>query len=278
MHCSPTWRQAAGTEALRLLGFTLERLYVEQGGDGDLRLAEYEELGGVKGSIEAAGERALGGGRSQDPARPRRAPCSAATRASFLFWLAGIDSETGSPRGRRATLRIPARWSPLIDLLVEQRLLSTDVWKETRESHHQDGARGVAPPMGVAARLARRGACLPSATAQSVKRTSRDWAANGGDAAWLTHSGERLKAAERPAERPDLAGNLEPTDKSYLTACASRASGRCTQPPRTSDCCRSARAARIGWFGVVVSGQATGTGYWLALMRPEVLTNAQERA
>ena len=46
-------------DALPLLAFTLERLYLEYGGDGDLRLAEYEQLGRVKGSIEAAVERAL---------------------------------------------------------------------------------------------------------------------------------------------------------------------------------------------------------------------------
>ena len=46
-------------DALPLLAFTLERLYVEQGGDGDLSLSEYEELGRVKGSIEAAVERTL---------------------------------------------------------------------------------------------------------------------------------------------------------------------------------------------------------------------------
>ena len=54
---------------------------------------------------------------------------------------------------------------------------------------------------------------------EGVKRASRDWAANGKGAAWLTHTGERLKTAERLAERPDLAANLEPTDRDYLAAC-----------------------------------------------------------
>ena len=69
-----------------------------------------------------------------------------------------------------------------------------------------------------------------------VKRASRDWAANAKGAAWLTHTGERLKAAEQLAERPDLAANLEPTDRDYLAACreaeraATVASGACRRP------------------------------------------------
>ncbi len=43
----------AGKDALPLLAFTLERLYLERGGDGDLRPAEYEQLGRIRGSIEA---------------------------------------------------------------------------------------------------------------------------------------------------------------------------------------------------------------------------------
>src|SRR5262249_26337667 len=59
-----------GKDALPLLAFTLERLYLEHGGDGDLRLAEYEQLGRVRGSIEAAVERALNAADT-DPAVPK---------------------------------------------------------------------------------------------------------------------------------------------------------------------------------------------------------------
>ena len=38
-------------------------------------------------------------------------------------------------------------------------------------------------------------------------------------AAWLAHATDRLEAAERLRERPDLAANLEPTDREYLAAC-----------------------------------------------------------
>lgn len=107
--------QGGAKDALPLLAFTLERLYVEQGGDGDLRLAEYEELGGVKGSIEAAVERALKAADA-DPKIPRdRDARLALLRRGLIPWLAGIDPETGSPRRRIARLsEIPAESRPLM--------------------------------------------------------------------------------------------------------------------------------------------------------------------
>jgi formylglycine-generating enzyme required for sulfatase activity len=57
------------------------------------------------------------------------------------------------------------------------------------------------------------------AVLDGVKRASRDWVANAKNAAWLAHATDRLAAAERLSERPDLAANLEPTDRAYLAAC-----------------------------------------------------------
>mgnify|MGYP003341083600 CR=1 FL=1 len=51
--------EGGAKDALPLLAFTLERLYLEYGGRGRLTLADYEALGRIKGSIEAAVERAF---------------------------------------------------------------------------------------------------------------------------------------------------------------------------------------------------------------------------
>ena len=80
-------------DALPLLAFTLERLYVEQGGDGDLSLSEYEELGGVKGSIEAAVERALKAADA-DPKIPR----DRAARLALLRAVLSLGSPASIPR------------------------------------------------------------------------------------------------------------------------------------------------------------------------------------
>ena len=60
--------QGGAKDALPLLAFTLERLYVEHGGDGDLRLSEYRQIGGIKRLDRCSGGRALCGCRH----RPRR--------------------------------------------------------------------------------------------------------------------------------------------------------------------------------------------------------------
>ena len=73
-------------DALPLLAFTLEQLYLDYRQTGALRLVDYEKFGGIKGAIDAAVERALRarGRRSAHSPRPRGAPRPAATRADPL--------------------------------------------------------------------------------------------------------------------------------------------------------------------------------------------------
>ena len=83
--------------------------------------------------LDRGGGRAGAQGSRQRRAHPPR-PRGPATllRRGLIPWLAGIDPETGAPRRRVARLsEIPAEARPLIDQLVEQRLLSTDVAKDT---------------------------------------------------------------------------------------------------------------------------------------------------
>ncbi len=207
------------TDALPLLAFTLERLYVEHGGDGDLTVAEYRSLGGIKGSIEAAVERALKAADA-DPAIPReRAARLNLLRRGLIPWLAGIDSDTGAPRRRAARLsEIPAEARPLIQHLVEQRLLATDVNKDTGEATIEPAHEALLRQWGLLDGWLAEDAGL-LAVLEGVKRASRDWAANNRDRAWLSHQTDRLAAAERLSARPDLAANLDPTDQAYIAGC-----------------------------------------------------------
>jgi class 3 adenylate cyclase len=211
--------EGGSKDALPLLAFTLERLYREEGGDGDLKLSEYEELGRVKGSIEAAVERALKAADS-DPKIPRdREARLMLLRRGLIPWLAGIDPDTSSPRRRIARRsEIPPESAPLLDLLVEQRLLATDVAKDTDEITIEPVHEALLRQWGqLQGWLAEDAGLL--GVLDGVKRASRDWVANDKGAAWLTHAGERLEIAERLAERPDLAANLKPTERGYLAAC-----------------------------------------------------------
>jgi formylglycine-generating enzyme required for sulfatase activity len=207
-------------DALPLLAFTLERLYVEHGGDGDLTAAEYRSLGGITGSIEAAVERALKAADA-DPAIPKdRVARLALLRHGLIPWLAGIDPDTGAPRRRVARLsEIPVEAQPLIQHLVEQRLLATDVSKDTGEKTIEPTHEALLRQWGLLQGWLTEDAGL-LAVLEGVKRASRDWAANAKNRAWLAHTTDRLAAAERLSARPDLAANLEPTDREYLAACS----------------------------------------------------------
>lgn len=206
-------------DALPLLAFTLERLYAEYHAGGHLGLAHYDALGRVKGSIEAGVERALNAADA-DPAVPKdRVSRLALLRRGLIPWLAGIDPDSGAPRRRIARLsEIPTEARPLIQHLVEQRLLATDVDRETGESTIEPAHEALLRQLSMLQGWLAEDAGL-LAVLEGVKRASRDWAANNRDAAWLTHATDRLAAAERLSARPDLADNLEATDREYLVAC-----------------------------------------------------------
>ncbi len=206
-------------DALPLLAFTLERLYLEYGGDGDLKLGDYAALGGITGAIEAAIERAFkaADGNSRIP-KDRQARL-ALLRRGLIPWLAGIDPDTKAPRRRVARLsEIPAEARPLIDLLVEQRLLSTDVAKDTRERTIEPAHEALLRQWGLLQGWL-AGDAGQLVVLDGIKRAARDWAANGKVSEWLVHDGERLRAAERLLARHDLAVNLELTDKAYVSSC-----------------------------------------------------------
>ena len=189
---------------------------VEDGGDGDLKLSEYVELGRVKGSIEAAVERALKAADA-DPRIPRdREARLASLRHGLIPWLAGIDPNTSTSRRRIARYsEIPTESRPLIDLLVEQRLLSTDVSKDTGEVTIEPVHEALLRQWGLLQGWLAEDAGLLSRL-DGIKRASRDWATNHNGVAWLTHAGKRLETAECLRARPDLAANLEQLDQTYI--------------------------------------------------------------
>jgi WD40 repeat protein len=206
-------------DALPLLAFTLERLYLEHGGDGNLKRSEYREIGGIKGSIEAAVERALERADS-DPAIPKDpAAREALLRRTMIPWLAGIDPETGEPRRRVARLaEVPKESRPLIEHLVAERLLAADTSPVSGERIIEPAHEALLRQWGLLRRwLSEESAAL--ATLEGVKRATRDWAANAYGSDWLNHAGTRLEDAEKAAARNDLAGDLSSDAREYLRKC-----------------------------------------------------------
>jgi len=272
-----------GKDALPLLAFCLERLYLEYGGDGDLRLDEYEAIGGIEGAIEAAVERALAAADA-DPAVPAsREQRLALLRRALIPWLAGIDPETGSPRRRVARLaEIPEEARPLVRHLIEQRLLATDVAPETGEATVEPAHEALLRQWGLLKGwLAEDFAAL--SVLEGLRRAARDWEANGRDEAWLAHGGGRLEDAGALLERADLAALLGAGERAYLAACRAAAEARRDRELEAARqlAAAKAKAARRTLWGAaaaVLLALAAGIAAIVAVERAEEATRQQEVA
>ena len=214
--------EGGGRDALPLLAFTLERLYLEYGARGRLTLKDYDALGRIKGSIEAAIERAF---RAAD--NNSRIPRDHDVRLKLLRrglipWLAGIDPDSGTPRRQKAVLsKIPEEVRPLIKLLVEQRLLSTDTFNDTGEIAIEPAHEALLRQWGsLQGWLQEDFAALTNL--ETVKRAARDWATNSNGDDWLAHRAGRLEDAESLLSRFDLASSLGTLEHAYLLSCRER--------------------------------------------------------
>jgi Novel STAND NTPase 1/WD domain, G-beta repeat len=221
--------KGGGSDALPLLAFTLEQLFLDYRRAGTLRLQNYEDFGGLKGAIDAAVERAFVRADS-DPRIPKdRKARETLLRRGLIPWLAGIDADSKTPRrniARRS--EIPKEAAALIDLLVEERLLSTDTIA-TKDASGAEARVATIEPAHEA--LLRQWGLLQGwleedfgllATLEGVKRATRDWEANGQLEAWLAHQGQRLAEARSLGDRPDIAASLDTIDRAYLAGCAAK--------------------------------------------------------
>lgn len=207
-----------GKDALPLLAFTLERLYRSYGGNGNLKLAEYESQGGIGGAIEAAVDQALKAADA-DPSIPQDKQARLALlRRGLIPWLAGIDPETGAPQRRIARRsEIPVEARALINLLIEQRLLAIDVSEEAGDVTIEPAHEAILRQWSLLEDW------LESdfedlSIAEGMKRAARDWLANNEDAEWLAHTGGRLEVAERVVARADFHDLFNPNERAYLAA------------------------------------------------------------
>jgi hypothetical protein len=224
-------QSGGSSDALPLLSFTLEQLYLEYGGSGKLTLVDYVRFGGIKGAIAAAVRRALSLA-DRNPAIVKD-PSERLTllRRGMIPLLAGIDPETGLPRRRIAKLKdIPAEAASLVMLLRDNKLLATDrtIVHEAGRDRHEitiepahdallrqwDDLRGWLEEDRV----------LLTAI-EVVKRAAKDWADNGRRDDWLDHTGSRLEFAERAIARADLVLDFPSTARDYIGACRARDEG-----------------------------------------------------
>jgi formylglycine-generating enzyme required for sulfatase activity len=190
-------------------------------------------------------------------------------RRGLIPWLAGIDPDSGAARRRVARLsEIPAEARQLIQHFVEQRLLATDVARDSKEQTIEPAHEAVLRQWDLLQGWLTEDSGLLTVL-DGVKRAARDWARNGKSAAWLTHVTGRLEAAGQLGERRDLASQLSPLDREYLATCrkaeaASKARRRSLQG-LIYVLLVGIIAGLVGW---IEQAQIKAELYWYAYMRP----------
>jgi len=215
-----------GADALPLLAFTLQRLLVEYGGRGRLALGDYEALGGVAGSIDAAIEAAFAEPRSEPPIPDNPAELHSLLRRAFIPWLARVDPDTEERKRRIARWdEIPPESYPVLERMLKQRLL-------VRDRREVPGTRVDSVVIEVAHEaLLRRWRLLSTWLDQdadalkaidATKRAAAEWRRRERREAWLDHTGERLRFVESLLERSDLDRLLGEEGRAYLRACRKR--------------------------------------------------------
>lgn len=248
-----------GKDSLPLLSFTLERLYGDFGADGDLKLSEYEEFGGIAGAIDAA----VIGALDRAAADPRLPPDAEARRMllrrALIPWLAGIDPQTGQPYRMAARFSdIPEESRVLVEHLVEARLLSADMDAATGERMVEPAHEALLRQWGLLKGwLAEDFASLT--TLEAVRRATRDWLANGRKPEYLNHRAGRLEDAEALHQRPDLAARLGADDRAYLAACRGAENAERQRQRRATR--RLQRAFGIASLLAVLAGLAAWYGF-----------------
>ena len=248
---------AQGADALPLLALTLEWLYRDFSASGGARIGheQYQQLGGVRGVIGAAVQRAFEH-PSHEPAIPADAEEQARLLQQVFPYIATVDPDTGDWK-RRVALRASMRQTlpqadALVARLIEQRLLLSDVRPMA------DGGELVEVVEVAHEALLRQWDALERwlrefaqalATCESIRRCASDWQREQRDNVMLPHTGQRLTAAEVVFADERLSVRFDDIDGDYLIACRER--DRRTLEEREHQLQRSAEQQ------AVIAGQQT---------------------
>jgi hypothetical protein len=197
-----------GADTLPLLALTLARLYADYATNGELTLADYDAMGGMRHVVQNAIDEVLAAAPGE------RADQLNLLRAAFIPWLATINPDNDQPMRRVARYNeLPEASQPLIDALVDKRLLVRD---------ERDGQVVVEVALesllrqwdDLAGWLREERQHLK--IADDIERNATAWTAHNHDPAWLL-TGIRLTDAEALASTPGFSDRLADTHN-YLAA------------------------------------------------------------
>jgi WD40 repeat protein len=197
-----------GADTLPLLALTLARLYADYSTSGELTLADYEAMGGMRHIVRSTIDQVLATDVEERDEQLKL------LRAAFIPWLVSVNPGNDEPMRRLARYGdLPEGSGALIKVLVENRLLVRD---------ERDGQVVVEVALESLLRQWDDLADWLSEERQNLKdadyleRSTAAWDAHGRDDAWLLQ-GTRLTDAEALAAKPGYNERLAAT-RSYVAA------------------------------------------------------------
>ncbi len=273
-------------DALPLLAFALQRLWRQYAASGALTKANYDRVGGLRGLIEDAAERALRGlAPEEDVALPPGPPTKARVdlaASTFVPALAQINDQG-------ATIRRIAAW---ISFNEEQQdlLIRFDHWRlvvrkgeaGTVEVAHEALFREWTRLKGWLEPERARLEAL-----RSLQTDALSWDRAGRDGAFLNHRGRRLAEAAALAGVEAYRKRMGAAEFDYLEACQAAERKATARARRVQALIYGLLigviVCLIGWinqgaFKAEANWLFTERPYMLASVRPYVLAAEAERA
>jgi formylglycine-generating enzyme required for sulfatase activity len=266
-------------DALPLLAFALQRLWRQYAATGKLTKDNYDKVGGLKGLIEDAAERALRGLEPEQdvplpfvPPPKRRVELGASTFVPALVQI----SDQG------ATIRRVAAWTSFGD--EQQELLSGfDRWRLVVRKGAADGGVVEVAHEALFREWARLRSWLEPERARlealrSLQVDAANWERSGKNADFLNHREGRLAEAWTLSENAGFAKRLIARDRDYLAACR--------VAEQTAHRARRRTLMLIGTLVLTLAGAGVGWWkqdflreqyYWRRILGPSVLTAEQEK-
>jgi formylglycine-generating enzyme required for sulfatase activity len=255
---------AVGADALPLLAFTLQRLFLDYAPEQTLTKAHYDAMGGIEGSIDRklAEAKAKAGAVGTD-ANLRRliVPALATWDPAANAAKRLVPNESDVIVGDRAGL------APLANTLVEARLLTRG--KGTLEVAHEALLRR----QPITGWLEEQKDALK--LRDNVLREAKEWEDGGSHADGLVRRGARLDAALAVQADKDFANALMPA-KDYLAECRRQETAGRRRARRTQAAIYALLLAVIGGLlARMYEHELRGLAYWARTFRGYALTSAE---
>jgi hypothetical protein len=219
-----------GDGALSLLAFTLRQLYENYSAERQLSAKHYRQIG--RHTIEQMLAHALTSVAHYSGIPQENTERLDLLRRCFIPCLVSIDAETPwRARARRAYLsEFPDELLPLLDRLVDHRILTTDREKDTGAVTIGIAHEAILHYWEPLQTWVREYGHL-LIPVEELRRASRIWVSKNKKPAWLVHRGARLEECLHYTRRRDIASWFDPVSLSYVEACASLNARGAYPPP-----------------------------------------------